>query len=235
MLKRKLLEAYERYIRETYDIYDLPSVLALEGILPRRRAQLQWAEQTVSELASDGEKQRALQRWQCFAEDVIQAMGGIDGVMPGSPTCRQRHQPTRRFLPFSEARRDARFTIETTPPDIPDENDHTAWALWQFSNYVQEMQAAETLASMLWEVDGIDWEFYYDIARHCWDEVRHSQLGQRRLRELGYHIVDFPSAIGSYAWRQLFDPLRRYCALTYVIEADSFQAQACQLSALSRK
>ncbi|MFW5696752.1 MAG: hypothetical protein ACOCXR_03090, partial [Phototrophicaceae bacterium] len=36
------------------------------------------------------------------------------------------------------------------------------------------------------------------------------------------HISDFPSAIGSYAWRQLFDPLTRYCALTYVIEADSF-------------
>ena len=231
VLKRKLLEAYERYIRETYDIYDLPSVLALEGILPQRRAQLQWAEQTVSELASDGQKQRAMRRWQCFAEDVIQALGGIDGIMkavemPPAPPAYST------LLPFSEARRDARFTIETTPMDMPDENDHTAWALWQFSNYVQEMQAAETLASMMWEVDGMDWEFYYDIARHCWDEVRHSELGQRRLRELGYHIVDFPSAIGSYAWRQLFDPLRRYCALTYVIEADSFQAQACQLSAL---
>ena len=222
VLKRQLLDAYERYIRETYDIYDLPSVLALEGILPRRRAQLDWAQRIVHELAADGFKQRELRRWLCFAEDIIQALGGVDGLMP-AVDLPQAPPAYSTLLPFSEARRDPRFTIESAPADTPDEKDHAAWATWQFSNYVQEMQAAETLGSLLWEVDGMDWEFYYDIARHCWDEVRHSELGQKRLGELGFHIVDFPSATGSYAWRQLFDPLRRYCALTYVIEADSFK------------
>ena len=222
VLKRQLLQAYERYIRDTYDIYDLPSVLALQGILPRRRSQLDWAERIVPELASDGEKQRGLRRWLRYAEEVIQALGGIDGVMPAAelPLAPPAYSS---LLPFSDARRDARFTIETAPMDIPDENDQPARTIWQFANYVQEMQAAETLGSILWEVDGMDWEFYHDIARHCWDEARHSQLGQKRLGELGFHIVDFPSAVGAYASRQLFDPLRRYCALTCVIEADSFK------------
>lgn len=36
------------------------------------------------------------------------------------------------------------------------------------------------------------------------------------------HIIIKNDMTGSYGWRQLFDPLIRYCALTYVIEADSF-------------
>jgi uncharacterized ferritin-like protein (DUF455 family) len=106
---------------------------------------------------------------------------------------------------------------------MPEKVDRLEWLLWQFANYAAEMQAAETLATILWETEGMPWDFYFDIARHCWDEVRHSKLGETRLAELGYHVTDFPCSVGSYAWRQLFDPLIRYCALTYIIEAGSFK------------
>ena len=106
---------------------------------------------------------------------------------------------------------------------MPDENDRAACVLFQFFNYSQEMQAAETLGSMLWEVEGMEWEFYYDIARHCYDEERHSALGESRLKELGHRVTDFPNTVANYGWRQFIDPLRRYCMLTYVIEADSFK------------
>jgi len=43
------------------------------------------------------------------------------------------------------------------------------------------------------------------------------------LKQLGHHIADFPHCVANYAWRQLIDPLHRYCVLTYVIEADSFK------------
>ena len=85
-----------------------------------------------------------------------------------------------------------------------------------------EMQAAETLGSVLWEVDGMDWEFYYDIARHCYDECRHCKMGEERVRELGHEIHEFPQFVGNYAWRQIYDPMRRYAMLTYIIEQDSF-------------
>lgn len=85
-----------------------------------------------------------------------------------------------------------------------------------------EMQAAETLGSVLWEVEGMDWEFYYDIARHCYDECRHCKMGEERVRKLGHEIHEFPQFVGNYAWRQLYDPMRRYAMLTYIIEQDSF-------------
>ena len=68
----------------------------------------------------------------------------------------------------------------------------------------------------------MEWDFYFDVARHCYDEVRHSKLGETRLSELGHAVTDFPNCVGNYAWRQLYDPLRRYCVLTCVIETDSF-------------
>lgn len=222
VLKVELKKAYENYIESTFDIYDLPSVLVLKQILSVRTPQIEWVQRIIGELADDGEKHRKVQRWLQFAQDVINAIGGIDGDQPTKdmPIAPPAYAS---LLPFNEAHRDDRFTIEIASPSIPDESDHAGYATWQFSNYVQEMQAAETLSTILWEVDGMDWEFYYDIARHCWDEIRHSELGERRLGQLGYHITDFPSSIGSYGWRQLFDPLIRYCALTYVIEADSFK------------
>ena len=222
VLKTELLSAYKQYVESTYDIYDHPSVIMFKSIIPGLEAQIEWATRTVDELADTGEKRRQVQRWMQFAQDTILAMGGIngDGQVSAFPPPPPGYSS---LLPFSEAKRDERFTVQVGGLSLPDENNLMEYMLWQFSNYVQEMQAAETLATMLWEVDDFDWEFYFDISRHCWDEIRHSELGENRLNQLGYHISDFPSSIGSYGWRQLFDPLIRYCALTYVIEADSFK------------
>lgn len=222
VLKSELLAAYKQYIALTYSVYDHPSVIVLKTIIPELEDQISWATRIVSELANTGEKRRQVKRWLQYAQDVVLAMQGINGDGQSS----EFPVPPPGYgslLPFSEAKRDERFDVQVGGTLTPDEDDLMAYMLWQFSNYVQEMQAAETLATILWEVQGMEWEFYYDIARHCWDEVRHSELGENRLNQLGYHISDFPSSIGSYGWRQLFNPLIRYCALTYIIEADSFK------------
>jgi hypothetical protein len=227
VLGTRLLGAYQRYVASTFEVYDHPSVLVLKQIIPAREAQLDWAKRTLDTLINNGDKRRQVQRWMRYAEDVLAAIGGIDGDDDPQDT-QDADWPTpppgyRLLLPFAEAQRDERFEVVIGGLPMPDEHDRMGYVLWQFANYVQEMQAAETLATILWEVEGMDWEFYFDIARHCWDESRHSLLGEQRLKQLGYHVADFPSSIGSYAWRQLFDPLTRYCALTYVIEADSFK------------
>lgn len=222
VLKEALLRAYEAYVAATFEIYDHPSILMLNPIITRTKAQITWAKENIKALTDSGEKQRQVQRWMHYAQTVLDAIGGIDG--DGTITDMPTPPPSyATLLPFSEANRDGRFEVTIGSPSAPDKDDRLAYLVWQFSNYVQEMQAAETLATILWEVRDIAWEFYYDVARHCWDEVRHSELGETRLSQLGYHISDFPSAIGSYGWRQLFDPCIRYCALTYVIEAGSFK------------
>jgi uncharacterized ferritin-like protein (DUF455 family) len=54
-----------------------------------------------------------------------------------------------------------------------------------------EMGAAENLAYMYYAVQNMPLAFFYDLARHLWDEVRHFQMGVRRLRQLGFATEQF--------------------------------------------
>lgn len=220
-LKRALAAAYRQYIAQTHQVQDAPSVPVLRRLALELEAQVHWAEGVVRELAHSGSLARAVQRWQQYAEQVVTSLGGVAGLeatqaFPIAPP------GTQLLLPFPEARRDSRFNATLDGMPRPDPSDRLGQVVWQFVNYAQEMQAAETLGSTLWEAEGMPWEFYYDVARHCWDEERHSLLGELRLAELGHHPADFQHMVGNYAWRQLIDPARRYCVLTEVIEANSF-------------
>ena len=195
-LKTELLAAYRRYAANTYQVYDHPSVIALNAIIPGLAAQVEWANRVVRELADTGDKRRNVQRWLTYAGDVVAAIGGVDGDQPraGFPVPPPGYAT---LLPCSEARRDERFTIQVTGAPIPDEADNMGWLLWQFSNYTQEMQAAETLATVMWEAKGMAWEFYFDIPRHCWAEVRHVGLAETPLAKLAHTFTDFPCRAGS--------------------------------------
>jgi hypothetical protein len=220
-LKAALLAAYERIARETHSVWDAPTVPMLQRLAAEKRAQVAWAERALATWADTGEKKRLAQRWVAFARDFISALGGVEGTgtvaepppLPPGYSC---------LLPWAEAKREPRFTLSLTGMPRPAEDDRLGQTVYQFFNYSQEMQAAETLGSVLWEADGMEWDFYFDVARHCYDEIRHSRLGETRLAELGHAVTDFPNCVANYAWRQLYDPLRRYCVLTYVIESDSF-------------
>ncbi len=220
-LKAALLAAYQEIVRTTHAVWDAPTLPVLRRIIAEKEAQLRWAHEAIPVLAAGGEGLRVQRRWVEFVRDLLAAIGGVAGDGP-----RGERPPLppgyALLLPFAEARRDSRFTLSLTGPPRPPDDDPLGQTVYQFFNYAQEMQAAETLGSVLWEVPDLEWDFTFDLARHCYDEVRHSKLGETRLAELGHAVTDFPNCVANYAWRQLYDPLRRYCVLTYVIEADSF-------------
>ena len=221
VLKKGLLEAYQARVTSIHPIYDAPSVPVLKRIIMEKEAQLGWAERAVAELAASGDLRRGVKRWTTYAEDVLAAAGGVAGT--GETSAPPTPPPgTESLLPFMEAKRDERFDVQLETGIKADKDDRLGQVLYQFANYGAEMQAAETLGSTLWEAEDMPWEFYFDLARHLYDEARHSQLGAARLSELGYHVTDFPHSVANYTWRQFMDPMRRYCTLTYVIEADSF-------------
>ena len=223
VLKMQLVAAYEEVINSTSAVYDAPTVAIIKRILPEKRAQLEWARKAVAEMLDDGEKQLQRERWTDYCRAMLRYAGGVTGELvveskepAGLPGYTLR-------LPFPQALRDDRFKMSLKGLDMPPDDNPEAKRIFQFFNYSQEMQASETLGSVMWEAEGMEWEFYYDIARHCYDEVRHSSMGEARLRELGHQVTDYPNCSANYAWRQLIDPLRRYCVLTYVIEADGFK------------
>jgi len=221
-VKKALAAAYREYLAETPTNLDAPSIGILNRAAACKESQIEWAEAYLAQVVTSDEQQHIIERWSSYADEVIAAAGGVTGederdaelpALPPGYSC---------LLPFGEAKRDERFKVQLQGFDRPPVEDVEAHTLWQFVSYSMEMQAAETLASVLWEVEGMEWDFYYDVARHCYDECRHSQMGEERVRELGHELHEFPQFTGNFAWRQLYDPMRRYCMLTYIIEQDSF-------------
>ena len=87
-----------------------------------------------------------------------------------------------------------------------------------------EMTSAESLAYLYYGVQGMPIDFYLDVARHTWDEARHSQMGVRRLRQWGYDTEQFLWA-GTQSLTQ--DNLNSifpefYAGLTMIAEPCSF-------------
>lgn len=220
-VKHALAQAYHNYLAQTHATWDAPSIDILTRAAAQKESQIEWAEAYLARIATSDPDQHLVQRWTDYTREVLDATGGVSGDQ--SPAELPSPPPGySTLLPFGEAKRDSRFETKLQGFERPPVEDTDAHTLWQFVNYTMEMQAAETLGSVLWEVEGMDWEFYYDIARHCYDECRHCKMGEERVRELGHELHEFPQFIGNYAWRQLYDPMRRYAILTYIIEQDSF-------------
>lgn len=219
-LKRSLSSAYRSYLESAHATWDAPSISILERACAQHETQIEWAEAYLATEASSDSDQNTVARWSQHVCALLEGCGLLTNQTPSElPDLPPAYSC---LLPFPEAKRDRRFKVQLHGFERPDPEDHDAHAVWQFMNYAMEMQAAETLASVLWEANDMDWEFYYDVARHCYDECRHSKMGEERLNELGHQLSEFPQFVGNYAWRQLYDPLRRYGMLTYVIEQDSF-------------
>ena len=76
-----------------------------------------------------------------------------------------------------------------------------------------ELTAAETVATVIHEWEGMPWAFYRDLARHCWDETRHTLFGQSAFEAEGISIEELPHWIGYGEHQMALDPLERYAHL----------------------
>ena len=119
--------------------------------------------------------------------------------------------------------RDARFQVSVPKPPtvhVPDRGDPVREGLEQMM-WVRfhEMSPAETVAAIMTRQKDRPWEFYRDLARHCWDEVRHAAFGQAALQAEGIDITSNPNWIG-FATMCLaeLDPIEAYTHLTVAIE-----------------
>ena len=92
-----------------------------------------------------------------------------------------------------------------------------------FYNHTQEMQFAESLGAILYDMPEMPWAFHFDLARHCVDEIKHTRMGCTRLEQLGEDLRQFPMLLQNYSLRAKLDPVERFCMMTLVIEAASFE------------
>lgn len=216
VLKPALLAAYEQHLATTNPLVDFPTCRILRIVIAEEREQIAWGREAVAELtATPGAAERAAQ-WQAHLERYLAAAGGVAGDRP-----RGEAVPARRSAvpdrPLSPVTRDARFPIVGEYPPVAD--NVREQLLRKMKIRMNEMGAAECIAATMVQTPGMPWEYYRQLARHLWDEVRHSAFGEVALREEGYPNYDaFPERLAIVDLYFALSPLERYTLLGIAIE-----------------
>jgi len=218
---RVLVAAIDDYLKRNDTIYDQPSIALLQADRDELQAQIAWAEAALATpaLAREGPADAA------FAARIAALGAALGGELRehsvrGSEPLRVGRRIGR--LPLADAVLPEGFRpLEFGPDPMPAENQYPDRERYHAVNFLQEVQAADSCASMLFEAPDMPWDFYFDLSRHMWDEARHAAFGERKLEQLGTTAAAAGLSTKAYAMRQTLTPLDRYAALS-TQEADAF-------------
>jgi uncharacterized ferritin-like protein (DUF455 family) len=219
VVKAELVDAYRRYLAETDPVFDSPTLDVLEPLLRDEERQVAWARAELDRCFLPGAAKLHLAEWQKYLAHQLAACGGVLGnAAPDAG-----YQPPGEFVdrPPYELPEAITFedmpthSLEADPGTVPDQH-RLVYA------YYQEIDIVDLLATILYE-SPVDMPigYFVDISRQTWDESRHTTMGIRRLRELGYDLKECGCPTGRYAaWRRM-TVLERVAFLTQVGEACS--------------
>jgi uncharacterized ferritin-like protein (DUF455 family) len=191
-VKPAVLDAVERYLRQSDSLGDAPSHRALRVIGEELREQQREFEQVWSGLRT-AERLDA-EGWESWLRAALCEAGGLFAPDTGKPLlhrsgCSDRPHYEIALLP----KRDARWLPAVTqvpprPPRTPQEQQ-----IWIAIDHVNELWACELPGALIWHYQNLPWWLYRDTARWAYDEMRHAMLGERRLRAYGFEVgVDVP-------------------------------------------
>ncbi|KXK14923.1 MAG: hypothetical protein UZ15_CFX003002881 [Chloroflexi bacterium OLB15] len=216
VVKKQLLEALRTHPEATWSDFDNPTVKVAEQLIPSLERQVAWADAYFPTIAANYPGWEA---WRDYVVGLLAADGGISGAGEKSEAP-ARPEGHALLLPWMECQRMPDWPIFKPEEDIqPDrETDPEGYRLWRFKHYTNEMTAAETLGSILWMTPEMIWEYQHNVARHLWDELRHSQLGQTRVQQLGLKLNEIPQVVQIYNVMMTLPAVEQYALLTTVIE-----------------
>jgi hypothetical protein len=216
-----LITAIDDYLQHNNSVYDLPSVPLLEANRDELNAQSRWAETALATLANE----TAQQPEPGYVEKVRKLTSELPGVLQehiaksATPVRRARRMGV---LPLANSVLPRGFQhLEFGPSPLPADSTYAQRERYHAMNFLQEVQAADTCASLLFEAPDMPWDFYFDLGRQMWDEARHSMFGENKLAELGSSAAQAGLSAKAYALRQTLLPADRYAALS-TQEADAF-------------
>jgi len=218
VFKPALLAAYNTYLAATNDLADYPTAKLLKLIVAEETEALRLLEAAYGDVVKTAEQQAAAGRWADHLRRLLSAAGGVDGCGPVDPVA---VAPQRAGAPYVIPRH---LTRDDAFPRVWDfvhvENQQVATRLAQMiSTRLSEVTVAEGLALVLCETAGQPWEFYVDLARHLWDEMRHSLFGEAAIEDLFGDRSAMP--VRDFEAHYLFQmtPLELYALIGIGVEA----------------
>ncbi len=152
----------------------------LRRILPELESQLDWFDQRPAGQV-DNDWLSGIQNFLDLQNDGLLGEGSSSDQVK-IPNSRPFRRPTT--IAF-----DDRIGHEKLMPyEKREQLDYDESLIEQFRIFFNEFYAAGFLATILYDAldeGGYPWEMIADFSQHFWDEVRHSEFGAIRLKELG--------------------------------------------------
>jgi hypothetical protein len=171
-IHRELLASYEAYLATTNPLADAPTCELIESFLLSLRATIASLYAYLDQVGVPEPERNLPPRLQKFAD----AAGGVDGCK----TKAERASRERSTEPFAIPRKPGRDAgLKQVWDYVKPPMEHVAdYFAYMLGIRLSEINVAEGLAVVLCETKEMPWEFYWDISRHLWDEVRHSMMGE---------------------------------------------------------
>lgn len=214
--KGKILDLLKDFLNPELDLFDAPSLPVLENLCGEIERQIEWVRSRPFAAASGETRPEVL-------EDFERALAGLcEELMRELPAASLSVGSGRKMgnLPLLQSTLPKGFRpLENGMAGGQDS--YPQRALYHAHNFLQEIQAGDTCASLLFEAPDMPWEFYFDVSRHLWDEMRHCEFGERKLKQLGVDFRSVGLSNTAYVLRQTLSPVDRYAALA-TQEADAF-------------
>jgi rubrerythrin len=232
ILKPALLSAYRHYLKVTDPLADWPSKkLVEEFIADEDRHAREIAPYLVGIDARE---------WSLHLTQALDDLGGWLGQetrLPLAASYVWQHAQT----PFSHPATCNRGKYPTCssafsqdPTETPivrswlvdPKTDARVIRLMVYVWLMLEMDAVDYLATVFVDTPNAPFDLHHDMARHLWDESRHSQFGFRQLPKLGVDLMTVEHSLDLYNILVQMPPHERYAMMTMEFEAGSFPTKA---------
>lgn len=232
VLKPALLAAYRHYLQATHHLADWPSLRLVEEFIGDEERH---AREIVAYL---GKADSAA--WCAHLSTALAGLGGLLGERIATPlaadfawesdarryqhpaTCNRGIYPTCSSV-FSH---DPEETPIVRPWLVDPKTDARVVRLMVYVWLMMEMDAVDYLATVFFETPEAPFDLHHDLARHLWDESRHSAFGYRQLPKLGVDLTTLEHSLDLYNILVQMPPHERYAMMTMEFEAGSFPTKA---------
>lgn len=232
VLKPALLAGYRHYLSATHHLADWPSRKLVEEFIADEERHAREMEAWLG--ATDATA------WTAHLRPALAALGGLLGEQPRAPlpagyawesarrkfahpaTCHRGKYPTCSSV-FSH---DPAETPIVRPWLVDPRTDARVIRLMVYVWLMMEMDAVDYLATIFIDTPDAPFDLHHDLARHLWDESRHSQFGYRQLPKLGVDLMTLEHSLDLYNILVQMPPHERYAMMTMEFEAGSFPTKA---------
>ena len=232
VLKPALLAAYRHYLSATHPLADWPSRKLVEEFITDEERHAREILPYLPAARDDA--------WLAHLGAGLMALGGLLAEHPALPlpagyawesaerayrhpdTCNRGKYPTCSSV-FSH---DPEETPIVRPWLVDPKTDARVIRLMVYVWLMMEMDAVDYLATIFYDTPDAPFDLHHDMARHLWDESRHSQFGYRQLPKLGVDLMTLEHSLDLYNILVQMPPHERYAMMTMEFEAGSFPTKA---------